>query len=748
METNNKLQPKPKISDELIWQATLSSTLPPPQTNDCIVFGRCDNQLTLIRLAPSTGSLTGFDANRAKIWDSSIDTGSYMIDDDSDAVNFMMTSDGDSDSGGGEESSTTATTTKNTNCTLEITEFGVTITNEDTQQVIWRIVAPGAVDVDSIITNAPTNMPITTTATTQPTIAPTQSVVLVTTIPPTLTVLASSESPVLLATLVPTTTTTTTNIPSTISTISNIPTVTSGHIRGITFLDTNNNGQRDVVVDTTTVTTTEVEPNVSNIPIWLYTCSAPPIDVGDVIASNFIDSKSSLVGTARTDAMGEYNFDNLFAGYYRIQVLLPSEYTISSIWSGGTGGVSNNTNDVDPTTNSTPCFELLASAEEMSWDIGLVILNDTATTTIPIIDDIGTPLPTTSPATTGISSSLPVTIFGIVFHDSNNNGYFDIATNNETGVGNVQAALFTCDGSILLTTKTDDNGMYGFSDLSSGSYQVKFVPPEGYSVSSVWTGSNANVNNNADPATGSTVCQSYFPGDSENMLDVGMILNTTATTIEEEVGDGSLMTLQPLAGDGTPCSGMKCLVDGMCRNQAGLCGSGLSFCNPFSVWDSTCNTISNSTGIYSPSVTPSISSVPSLCNTDGSVGMTNNQSVQAIYFAFTYAIESSNNDASSSSDLNDLVSRFEIELNSRMACVYFIDNCLSCSDDDSNNDAIGSVRRRRMSLQQSRFMLTINNSSVAGISHLPTDEVNVMEGKMPILLVVVIFSFVLRLSFS
>jgi hypothetical protein len=51
-------------------------------------------------------------------------------------------------------------------------------------------------------------------------------------------------------------------------------------------------------------------------------------------------------------------------------------------------------------------------------------------------------------------------------------------------------------------------------------------------------------------------------------------------------------------------------------------------------------------------------------------------------------------------------------------------------------------------LQQSRFMLTINNSSVAGISHLPTDEVNVMEGKMPILLVVVIFSFVLRLSFS
>lgn len=662
--------------------------------------------MTLIRLAP-TGSLTGFDVSRAKIWDSSIDTGSYIV------IN-------DGDSGGGAEES--STTTKNTNCTLEITEFGVTIINEDTQQVTWRIVAPGAV-VDTVTTDTPTTMPITTittTTTTQPTIAPTQSIVLVTTVPPT--VLTSSESPVLLSTLVPTTTTT--NIPSTISSISYVPTVTSGHISGITFLDTNNNGQRDNV---DTATTTQFEPNVPNIPLWLYTCSAPPIDVGDVIASNFVDSGSSLVAAARTDAIGEYSFDNLFAGYYRIQVLLPSDYIISSIWSGGTGGVSNNTNDIDPTTNSTPCFELLASAEEMSWDIGLVILNETATTST-IIDDIGTP--TTSPATTVISSSTPVTIFGIVFDDSNNNGYFDIATNNETGVGNVQAALFTCDGGILLTTKTDDNGMYGFSDLSSGSYQIRFVPPEGYSFSSVWTGGNADVNNNADPATGSTVCQSYFPGDSENMLDVGILLNSTATTIEVEAGDESFMTLQPLAGDGTPCSGIKCLVDGMCRNQAGLCGSGISFCNPFSVWDPTCTATANSTEIYSPSTSPSISLVPSLCNTDGTVGMTvfNNQSVQAIYFAFTYAIESTNNDASSSSDFDNLVSKFEMELNSRLACVYFIDICLSCSDDESN-DAIGSVRRRHMSLQQSRFMLTISNSSVAGISHLPTDELNVMEGK-------------------
>ena len=38
----------------------------------------------------------------------------------------------------------------------------------------------------------------------------------------------------------------------------------------------------------------------------------------------------------------------------------------------------------------------------------------------------------------------------------------------------------------------------------------------------------------------------------------------------------------------TTCSGVKCPMEGMCRNKAGLCGAGIGFCSPNSVWESSC----------------------------------------------------------------------------------------------------------------------------------------------------------------
>ena len=44
------------------------------------------------------------------------------------------------------------------------------------------------------------------------------------------------------------------------------------------------------------------------------------------------------------------------------------------------------------------------------------------------------------------------------------------------------------------------------------------------------------------------------------------------------------------------------------------------------------------------------------------------------HLAFTYAIKSDNDESPDSR----LVAKFENELNTRLPCVYFIDNCLSC----------------------------------------------------------------------
>ena len=98
-----------------------------------------------------------------------------------------------------------------------------------------------------------------------------------------------------------------------------------------------------------------------------------------------------------------------------------------------------------------------------------------------------------------------------------------------------------------------------------------------------------------------------------------------------------------------------------------------------------------------------------------------NGNLRGVPLVFTYAIKS---DYDASLD-SDSVARFENELNTRLACAYFIDECLSCKD--STNNEVGSVRRRRTS-HQIRFLVNLHNCSVAGISALPKDEPNTLEG--------------------
>jgi len=416
--------------------------------------------------------------------------------------------------------------------------------------------------------------------------------------------------------------------------------------------------------------------------------------------------------------------------------------------SGGNNGTSvANTddgdldNDFDPATRSTTCFQLIGGDTDISWNVGMVPLNDdgndTATTTDES-DIVPTSAPaTTAPAGASVTTSPPVVvnsaveISGIVFRDFNNNGYFETVDNDETGLSNVQVALFDCDGSIKLTTRTDDDGMYVFPDLVAGSYLVRFSPPGGYQISSIWTGLVDDADSNADPATNGTICQEYQAGYTESMLDVGM----------SSVSEGSTSSSMP-AGDGAPCSGAICPIDGMCRNKSGLCGDGINFCNSNSVWNPMCIEGMGENGVNAPSTTPPVSlsspssppvaaaddDAPSICNDDGSVGITmndaasSNEKVRGVNVAFTYAIKSDNGAAPDSS----LVAKFENELNTRLACAYFDDNCLSCKDGGDNK--AGGVRRRRTS-SRVRFMFNVNNSSVAGISALPKDEPNTVKGK-------------------
>ncbi|KAL3762369.1 hypothetical protein ACHAW5_011110 [Stephanodiscus triporus] len=354
-------------------------------------------------------------------------------------------------------------------------------------------------------------------------------------------------------------------------------------------------------------------------------------------------------------------------GYYMVVVRPPGGYATSSFWSGGAPGgdvvvdanddddaaANNLDNDIDPETGSTACIMLTGEDAVIYRNIGMVPLADDGS---DASDFIGGDEP-------------PVTISGIVFRDVDDDGFFDAAAgNDEIGLSDVLVALFVCDdddGGIELTSsRTAANGQYVFSDLDAGSYLVRFSPPGGYRISSVWSGTVNYADNHANPATSGTACQQYQAGEVANALDAGM----------------SSISKTPTARP------------------------------------------SSAPSTWSPSSAPVAAAAPGICNEDGSVGTTtndaagsNDKNVQGVNVAFEYAITSVNEAPIDS----DQVAKFEDELNTRLACAYFYDDCLSCKVD--KKDKAGRVRVRRTS-SRARFMFNVNNSSLAGISAFPRDE--------------------------
>jgi len=525
----------------------------------------------------------------------------------------------------------------------------------------------------------------------------------------------------------------------------------TGIVGGYAFLDINNDGIRNNNNPNSSTLQLDggVESSMSNVNIQLYKCT-PDEEVSSASSSFFSSGETSttssstnddddeLLAVTNTNTQGLYTFLNLLQGNYRIKVSPISGYTTSS------SIVNDNT--INPTTWSTICFALDNDVTDLSWDVGLVQLmqNDAA-------EEQQQPPPPVPPST--------VTISGLVFQDTNNNGIFDQQQQEEEyALMDVQVALFDCSGKIIYITTSDDNGMYGFEDIPTpGSYYVKFSPPIGYEISSFWTGgsqvASSDLNNHAHPDHGRTECVEYTGnGDDEYALDAGFVPNGEGITFDQSRPTPSPTSRGTFKGDGTACSGSKCPLAGMCRNQSGLCGVGITFCNPNNVWDSTCPekdvvtpspaksptsspsttspTISNR-----PSFTPSLSYRPtqstepttlqitskvSICNEDGSYGVINdnNNVVQPTEVSFTYALKSNNG----LFPTIDMITQIEEDLARRLACIYFPNaSCISC---DEQQRTLMSLNSRR---EEENAKEGEDSNAMLGITSWPIDVPSPVE---------------------
>ncbi len=165
-----------------------------------------------------------------------------------------------------------------------------------------------------------------------------------------------------------------------------------------------------------------------------------------------------------------------------------------------------------------------------------------------------------------------------VWLDANQNGVFD---SYEQPFEGISAALYYEDGTVVvdnntgkaLTTKTDKNGEYSFTELtpsawnSSGQkrYYVKFAIPDGYAVSSssLTTGIVSTTN-----AKGITQLLTVTPGEMNSTANMGLYRapsapstpSTPSNSHTKTVQTGSKHSAQKLASTGSSVAIIGLLV--------------------------------------------------------------------------------------------------------------------------------------------------------------------------------------------
>ncbi len=106
-----------------------------------------------------------------------------------------------------------------------------------------------------------------------------------------------------------------------------------------------------------------------------------------------------------------------------------------------------------------------------------------------------------------------------VWNDLNQNGLQDLG---EPGIGGIFVHLYAADGTLLETTRTDEDGFYLFDDLPAGDYYVVFDIPEGYISTTTNAGDDA-LDSDANPNTGQTAIVSLGQGEINLTIDAGII---------------------------------------------------------------------------------------------------------------------------------------------------------------------------------------------------------------------------------
>ncbi len=257
-------------------------------------------------------------------------------------------------------------------------------------------------------------------------------------------------------------------------------------IGDVVFADVNGNGQYDAGVD-------GVAPN--GVKVELYSVST---------GNKIKETTTGLLGP------GRYLFEPLPSGEYYVRIpaseFQPGGKLVGWDIAPPTGKDKEN-DDLNETIDQHGYTE--SSVAGVGVRTGTITLSANpppvggvpsgneplGDNTLPIVDPTGDDF---SNLTLDIGLQAPLSSLGnMVWVDSNNNGLQDVS---ELGLSNVTVNLLDAAGTVLQTTRTDNNGYYLFSALPAADYIIEVVKPVGYAFSP----QNAGTDDTADSDTATT----------------------------------------------------------------------------------------------------------------------------------------------------------------------------------------------------------------------------------------------------
>ncbi|GAA3402318.1 SdrD B-like domain-containing protein [Paenibacillus hodogayensis] len=200
---------------------------------------------------------------------------------------------------------------------------------------------------------------------------------------------------------------------------------------------------------------------------------------------------SSVYQSVYSSVYGHYQFDNLNAGKYKIEFVLPDGYMFTT---KGTGSNPAADSDVNP-DGQTDLITLAQGETNLTIDAGLVLV----------------PIP---PAISSIGD--------YVWVDTNGDG---VQNDGNTGMDGITVRLYSAAGNLLATTVTANvygtPGYYRFNNLDAGQYRVAFDLPSGYTFTAKGVGDNRAADSDVNP-NGWTDLITLAQGETNLTIDAGL----------------------------------------------------------------------------------------------------------------------------------------------------------------------------------------------------------------------------------